>query len=483
VRLALLVLVAGCSVSQSLAPTGDGGLPITIGFERDASIEDEASGTVMVPVSLSEPTSIGITVDFQIRDGSATRDLDYETPDGTDGTLSFAAGEKTKYVVVKIIGDNNEEGDETIELHLKSANGAKLAEKDHTITINSDILPRVRFTLAASKALETVPQQFNLALDIPSPVEVRVDFTLTGLAKAPEDYTLASGTVIFPPNVTTQQIDFVPVDDMLDEDPEDVIVTLTNPIDVIIKPTEGVRTHVLDDNDPTPTIAFTQPSSTVTEGPNVTVTMTLQLSAVSGRAITVPFEALVPGTNGASATDYTYTTQSPLTIAPGTASTTIVVTIENDDLDEFAESFSTIFGTLTNVTAGSQASYGISITDEDPLPTVMFDPLEADGAALEDAAADVTYKVKLSTASGKPVTVPVLFTGTSETTVGTDYTRTGVPVMFAPGDTEKLITIDVVADVFLELDETIDMTIVDATITNATAGTPATRTHTITNDD
>jgi hypothetical protein len=474
-RLAWVALLfAGCEFSNSLTP-GDGGVEPNVGFERSSSVEDEASNVVMVPVTLDADASGTVTVDYTISDGSAKRGEDYTA---TNGTLTWNVGERVQFVPVTIINDGVEEGDETIELRLRNAKGAKLGIDEHTLGINSDILPRVRFIVQQSNGPESEPAvQLAIELDVASPNEVKVDYALSGLATA-ADYNLAAGTVVFPAGTTTRMIDLAPIDDALDEDPEDVVVTLTNPIDAIVKPLEGVRTHTLTDNDATPTIRFTQASSQTMEG-TATVTLTMQLSAVSGRTVTVPFTGAAASVNGASAADYTFTTASPLVIPAGTQMMNVVVTIVDDTLDEFIESFTTTIGTPTNADlAPTQTAYTLAIDDNDNPPSVMWDPNEADGAAAENM--DPKYKLVLSTASGKPITVPINFSGTASDVGVVDYAPEGVPVTFAPGDTTKTVTLDVVNDVLIEGDETVIMTIPNnGSLTDVTRGSPFTRTHTI----
>lgn len=482
-RLAWLAFVASCTFSNSFAP-GDGGTQLVVGFERATSVEDEASDVVMVPVKLDPPATGTVTVDYEVSDGSARRGSDYTA--ATTGRLTFNTGDTVQYVPVTIIADGEEEGDETIRLSLKAANGASLAIDEHILAISADILPRVRFTTLISNGLETQPSvQLVLELDVAAANQVTVDYVLTGKATS-ADYNLAAGTVAFPAGTKTRMIDLAPIDDLLDEDPEDVVITLMNPQDVIIKPLEGVRTHTLDDNDPTPTIRFTQASSMTTEGGAATVTLTVVLSAVSGRTVTMPFTGVTAQTNGAGAADYMYMTASPLVIPAGTQMMTIVVKIEDDTLDEFVESFSTVIGTPTNADlAAMMTSYALSIDDDDGPPNVSFDSTQADLAVAEgnNGNPKTSYKLKLSTASGKPITVAIVYSGDAETNGLVDYTAP-VSVMFAPGALEATLTLDIVPDTGIEPDETVIMDIPNnGSLTDVTRGSPATRMHTIVNDD
>src|SRR5687768_4759008 len=97
--------------------TGEGGEPVTVGFLSATSLQDESSGTVMVPVALSGPSDSAITVRFTFSGGTATKDSDFS---GTNGVLTFGPGETEAGISVTIKGDATEEMVETIQLTLSA---------------------------------------------------------------------------------------------------------------------------------------------------------------------------------------------------------------------------------------------------------------------------------------------------------------------------------------------------------------------------
>ncbi|MET0429807.1 MAG: cellulose binding domain-containing protein, partial [Microvirga sp.] len=95
-------------------------------------------------VTLSAAATQAVTVGYQSVAGTA--DTSDFTP--VSGTLTFAPGERTKTVTVKVAGDGQQEPNETFQLKLSSPNGATLLKGTATATIVNDDAS----TLAAAAA-------------------------------------------------------------------------------------------------------------------------------------------------------------------------------------------------------------------------------------------------------------------------------------------------------------------------------------------
>ena len=94
----------------------------------DARANEGAGAKAAFQVSLSRAFTGAehrVTVDYATADGTATAGEDYTA---TSGTLTFAAGEKTKTVSVPILDDAVDEGEETFVLRLSNATGARIAD-------------------------------------------------------------------------------------------------------------------------------------------------------------------------------------------------------------------------------------------------------------------------------------------------------------------------------------------------------------------
>ena len=138
-----------------------------------------------------------------------------------------------------------------------------------------------------------------------------------------------------------------------------------------------------------------------------TLTVTAQLSVVSGQTVTVPFT--VSGT-ASSPADYTITA-SPIVIPAGATSGAITITVADDALDELDETVVVTMGAPGNGTAGGTITHTATITDNDPQPSMTFTTAAQSGAENEGT---ITVTAQLSAISGQNVTVPFTVSGTGQ---------------------------------------------------------------------
>lgn len=226
--------------------------------------------------------------------------------------------------------------------------------------------------------------------------------------------------------------------------------------------------------------AITVSDPTVTEGDAGQTLLTFTVTdadLVCGETVLVS-TASAPAPAASAGADYVARQNDSVTIPGGllSCSTTTSVTIQPDLLDEPDEDL------LLQVRGGVDGPVldtGVgTITDDDLPPTVSV----AAGAGAEGttAAATVDLPVTLSAPSGREITVPYTVTpGTA--TAPDDLEATAGSVTIPAGQTTGTISVATVADGVDEADETFDVSL--GTPLNATLGTPATATGTVTNDD
>jgi hypothetical protein len=235
-----------------------------------------------------------------------------------------------------------------------------------------------------------------------SNLPVTVPFTVSGTATAGgTDYNLADGNIIITAGNLTGTADFTVNDDSLDEGNETVIVTMGPPVNATADRYD-VHTITITDNDDPPSVEFTLDSQ-AKEGEGGMATITAQLSAVSGKDVTVPFTVNVAST-AVDPGDYSITA-SPLTITAGSTTADITIAVADDSLKEDDETVIVDMGTPTNATQGATTTHTVTIED-DPLDTttgVTFTSV-AQFTAAESGTAVIT--AQLSAASGLDVTVP-----------------------------------------------------------------------------
>ena len=398
-----------------------------------------------------------------------------------DGVLTIPTNQSSQSLRALINNDNIDEDDETIDLELVGQAGAivepGLGEHVHTI-VDDDLPPIMSFAPAASTVSEGAgTATLTVSLALPSEKLVTVNYAVApgGTASA-ADYTLAAGTLTFPPGTTTQTISVTLADDTLDEDDETLQVALSGASNATLSGTAAVHTLTIADNDNPPTLEFQQAASNASEG-TATHTVNVKLSAASGR--TVQFSLARSGTSSAADLTLPATT---FTIAPGATTLAINLTVLDDTEDDDNE---TAILTLTgpvNATIGPQGTHTVTIIDNDG-PTVRFDPATPDQSANEEDNGTRTfiYRVILSAPATTQISVPIT-RGGSASSFDYDIASGDIPVVFQPGQTTKDIRVIVGGDRTQEPNDTVTLTI--GTPTNATkVADNQTRTHTIVNDD
>jgi hypothetical protein len=477
------VLWSACNFEiQGAEPGIDGAMPVTVAFRSSMSVQDESSGTIGVPVTLSAAASDAVTVHYRFTGGTAAPGTDYE---GSDGTLKFEPGDTEAAIPVTILEDDLEEPAETIELELSMPTNAVLGTAHHTVTIAANILPRIRFEVSASEGQESTSPELTLALDSEARDGATVDFVVEGDATPGVDHMLAAGTLTIPPGVKTLTLPLQIVDDALDEYDETVVVRLTSSTDVVVAEDGGQHTYTIQDDDPEPTVTFSLAAVTVTEGSSG-VDLNVQLSAPSEKPIKVPFSVEMNGT-ATLGEDFTLSPMpGELQFAPGETTKTITIGFPDDDVHEGTETAALVLGPPMNAQLGATTRFELTITDDDPEPTVAWGaPGDRTVNEGNSGTQDHTYNLVLSGPSAKTVTLQLSIGGTAKGTPGDgrDYSiPTGsMYYTFAPGTTTQPVVVRVNGDTRSEQNETVVMTISSAT--NATIGTPNVRTHTIQNDD
>jgi hypothetical protein len=106
----------------------------------DVSVVEGDQGTVnaVFTVTLSEPATGTVTVNYATADGTAQASHDYEA---AAGTLTFAPGETSKTITVAVKGDTQVEAHETFFVNLSGAVNAVIGDGQGLGTIFNDDSP------------------------------------------------------------------------------------------------------------------------------------------------------------------------------------------------------------------------------------------------------------------------------------------------------------------------------------------------------
>ncbi len=353
-------------------------------------------------------------------------------------------------------------------------NGSPAMSDDETFSITVLDLPRLSISDATVTEGDTgsITSLFVVTLSAPSTRTVSVNYaTASNTATSGADFQSRSGTLTFAPGVTRQTINVPVLGDRRDEADETFFLRLTNAVDAIFGDSEGLGTII--DNDPLPQLSANRISVTERDADSVVATLTVRLSAASGREVTVNYTTA----NGTATAGNDYDAVSgTLTFAPGETSKSVPVTTRGDLLDEVNETVAFNLSGATNATVSATQGQ-VTITDNDPTPVMSIT-----NASIQEGSSgnrELVFTINLSAESGRSVTVRYS-TANGTARAVTDYVAASGTLTFAPGVTSQTIRITVFGDSLRESDETFSVRLSSAV--GATLGTSS-GSGTILNDD
>jgi uncharacterized repeat protein (TIGR01451 family) len=200
----------------------------------NVNITEGNSGTriARVPVRLSAPCTLPVSVDYATSNATAIAGADYVA---TSGTLVFDPGITNRTIDVPILGDLLYENVETFLVTLSAPVNGVLIVAQSRIRINDDDPPPVAsvdsVTMTEGPAGTTNDAVFHIRLSAPSGLPAIVQFTTAdGTATAPEDYLTTYGSLTFAPGLTNQTIRVPVRGDRRFEPAETFFVVLTNTV-------------------------------------------------------------------------------------------------------------------------------------------------------------------------------------------------------------------------------------------------------------
>jgi uncharacterized repeat protein (TIGR01451 family) len=271
-------------------------------------IEGNASSTSMsFVITLSNPTSVTLSVPFSLADGTANVGSDYQA---NSGSFTVFPGATTAQLSIGINGDTNVEPDETFFVNLGATTGATIADSQGVGTIiNDDGLPSPGISINNVSLAEgnagTTNANFTVSLTASSASTITVNFaTADGSATtANNDYVAKSGTVTFTPGQTSQSVTIVVNGDTTFEPNETFVVNLNTPVNgTIIKP-QGTGTINNDDVVGSADLVLTKTgAANASTNANVTYTITVTNNGPTGATNVVMTDILPAGTTFVSAT-------------------------------------------------------------------------------------------------------------------------------------------------------------------------------------
>ena len=296
----------------------------------------------------------------------------------------------------------------------------------------------------------------NITLSSLSDKIVSVNYaTEDDSASAPGDYQSRNGTVTFAAGETAQSFTINIVSDTQPEADESFNINFSNPQNVTLGAT--TVTAVIEDDDSGATLPALQVGDVnITEGNSGTTTAEFSVTLSTSSAATVTIDYTTSDMTATAPGDY-QSKNGSLSFAPGETSKTVIVNVVADVIVELDETFKLTLSNPNN--ANLSNAVGVATITNDDIATLPA--LQVGNINIAEGNSGTTtaeFSVTLSANSASAVTVDYATSDTTATAPN-DYQSKSGSLSFAPGETSKTVTVNVVADAVAELDETFKLTL------------------------
>ena len=415
------------------------------------AVVDEAAGMVTFTVSLDRPGVGNVSVNVATANGTAVAGADYTAQPLQ--TLVFTPGQVAKTVSVALNDDGTPELAEYFDLRLSApVNGTLAAPAFGRATIAANDAAPVSLPLVTvSDAIADESQatlRFIVSLSAPSTQLVSVRYDNDNITAAhTRDYLALSGTLLFAPGETTKVIEIPVLDDLDTERTELLRLNLSSP-DRTATVVDGQGLGFIHDNDAANGRPVIRVSDSVVDETAGVATFTITLDRPSTSNVSVN----VATANGSAlaGSDYAAQPLQTLTFTPGEVSKTVSVTLLNDNANEPGESFDLVLSAPVNATLPDTAArMTIAASDAAPVSTPLVSVSDAQASEHDSA---LSFIVSLSAPSTQLVSVR--YDNDNITAAHTrDYLAQSGTLVFAPGETTKVVVIPVLDDLDTERTE------------------------------
>jgi hypothetical protein len=421
---------------------------------NDITINENA-GIAQFTVLLSRIVDHDVRVDFStdtaVFPPVATSGVDFTPVSGTHGVaglppLIIPAGSQFGIISVPIINDGIDEFDERFLVRLSNPLGGIIEDGVGIGTIVDDDAPPSVF-IEGAQAYEGAPIVFRVFLSGPSGKPIQVNYhTNSGTAVGGLDYENTDGTLTFAPGETEKFVAVATNVDNFEEGTETFTLLLSDPTNVLIPPGGGSGTGTILEAGRGVITILPDPAP-APEGTDVIFTVTLNRGNLPANAV-ITVDYATGDLTAVAGQDY-LPRSGTLTFGPGETTKQIAVPTVDDAFYEGTERFDL---RLSNPSAGAtiaSAEATGTILDNELAPVVSVAPLPPNVApGVEGGVA--SFLITLSGPFTAPVTVTYqtadLLGDPNHAIAGLDYLPTAGSVVFAPGETAKVVTVPLLAD-------------------------------------
>lgn len=408
-------------------------------------------------ITLDQPAKVTLTINCQVG-GNAIQGTDY-APLAIPVTIP--AGQRSARVPVVPKADGQVEGNETVVVSLTNdAQGRYVVGAARTATVTIQDAPPVVVQVQATKPIAyekgQIPGEFTVFLNQPAPIDIAVEYQLSGTATQGADYQPLAKAVI-PKGRQSVALPVVPVDDTTVEANETVVITLVDRANYSLAPNAKTATvTIISDDVPIVSISASIPvarepqSQLGLPGQNGEFTITLDRPALG--PLTIPCQV---GGSAVAGTDYIPLT-IPVSIPAGQRSAKLPIIPLADGLLEGNETVVVSLGDDVQGRYAVGAARTATVTIQDAPPLVAH-VLATKPTAREKGRVPGEFTVSLNQPAPVDLTVQYSLSGTAQPN---DY-KPLPAATFRRGMTSVKLPVTPIVDKRKEGKETVVLTLID----------------------
>ncbi|MFO8000598.1 MAG: immunoglobulin-like domain-containing protein, partial [Marinilabilia sp.] len=424
------VFLLGISMNLGISLTAQ-----NISLEISDRSLDENGGEATVTATSDDifPSDTEVVLSFS---GTATFEEDYTT---SDTGIIIPEGSLDGSITITSIDDNIFEGDESIIIDIESVDNGTIGSPSQVRTniIDDESPPEVTLGASTLNIEEGETSTLTASLSTATFEDVVVSLDTNDISTNQDDYELSSNTITIEDGETSGTATFTATDDDIYESDEEVEVSISE-VDggsASFEEPQSVIITITDEQDP-PEVTLSASPTTIEEDESTTLTATL--SSPTSEDVTV---TLATNDISTSQDDYDLSSNSITIDAGETEGTTTLSAIEDDIYEEDEE----VEVAISEVDGGSASfeepqSVTITITDEQDPPEVT---LSASPTTIEEDES-TTLTATLSSPTSEDVTVTLATNDIS--TSQDDYDLSSNSITIDAGETEGTTTLSAIED-------------------------------------
>jgi hypothetical protein len=401
--------------------------------------------------------------------GTASNGVDYPT---LPGVVLIPAGQSSTTLPLQVIDDKNVEPDETAVVTLLASAAYTNGDPSSAtiIILDDDFMTVTVYPTDGNAAEPSTPGAFTAKRDGDLTAALVVNYIVGGTATPGLDYVALSGSVTIPAGAASANIILMPLDDLLLEGNESVIVTLTNDFNYDTG-TPGSATLFIHDNEK-PVLSISATVDSVSEQGDTFGQFTISRNTTSGDLL------VYLGVSGTATPGADYLpVDNPVLIPDGSSSVTLIVVPFHDLILEPTENVMLTVLANTNYNVGSPDTASVDILDDATSQVLGVGFCFATSAVVESKSPGIA--VALSKMSSAVATVDYRVIG--GTAPGSRYSLPPGTLIFASSSQVAFIPLQIVNDTTVEPPQTVKVVLFNPV--GATLDGIKVHTYTILDDD